>query len=756
MSGVVVASEMSYKHNYQNPDEADIHQMPEERWLLDYTLEDVVTDEVSIPHRVASKLVRLFAEGNEVAYIARYRADAHEGMSCDQIRQSFKIFNETKELNKKVEKAIANVSSKIKNEGDLTIAVERLKSAREPADITEVTQLYASARKTKASIAREMGLEDVAQAILDGRSINLEHFVGSKPELKNLKVVEEHIANAMADLLNKMQETQDAVKRISRMETTAFLCVCCELSNKAKKWTENDKSYRLISNFNDYLNFKKDARKVENYQILAMDRGEENEVLTWKIEVAHAEKEHPGISIRVAPAHQELFVTALNDSISRLFIPKIQRTIRRLLLARAEEAAISCFAHNLRHLFWREGVTAESVIALDPGYSACKAALLTSTGSVVETAEFGLNGKNFDQRGENLLIEWVGRAGDGRVVFAIGNGKASLETQMAVATMIRFGKFGPRVVRFCTVPENGASKYSITPLAEEDLPNMPPTQRSAVSIGRRLIDPMAEYVKIEPKHLGMGMYQHSVNAKKLSEALALVVRECVSMRGVDVNVASVQLLEKVCGLNKKTAAGLVALREQLGRISSREEIKGVKGLGAKSFEQCAGFLIVTDACENGMDGPKKKKKKVASEPLDRTIIHPSQYGVARSLLSRIGLRPSDLPCQYLAMRLQGLTGLTAEEAAVRDLFCTEIKTLPPPDLMVEIRKIASLKVGEHVVGRVANQVEFGLFVDIGAEKSALAHRSNLRQPYPEVGSSLMFVIMNVDTKKGRISVKPLE
>ncbi|VDM81344.1 unnamed protein product [Strongylus vulgaris] len=222
-------------------------------------------------------------------------------------------------------------------------------------------------------------------------------------------------------------------------------------------------------------------------------------------------------------------------------------------------------------------------------YSGCLH--VTILGSVVETAEFGLNGKSFDQRGETLLREWVNRAGDGRVVFAIGNGKASLETQMAVATMIRCGKFGTHIVS--TVPENGASKYSITPLAEEDLPNMPPTQRSAVSIGRRLIDPMAEYVKIEPKHLGMGMYQHSVNAKKLSEALELVVRECVSMRGVDVNVASAQLLEKVCGLNKKTAAGLVALRERMGRIQSREEMKGVKGLGAKSFEQCAGeFLII--------------------------------------------------------------------------------------------------------------------------------------------------------------------
>ncbi|VDO42539.1 unnamed protein product [Haemonchus placei] len=209
-------------------------------------------------------------------------------------------------------------------------------------------------------------------------------------------------------------------------------------------------------------------------------------------------------------------------------------------------------------------------------------------GSVVETAEFGLKGKSFDLNGENLLKHWISRSGHGRVVVAIGNGKASFETQMAVAEMIRSGKFMPKDVKFCTVPENGASKYSVTPLAEQDLPNMPPTQRSAVSIGRRLIDPMAEYVKIEPKHLGMGMYQHSVNTKRLSETLELVVRECVSMRGVDVNLASVQLLEKVCGLNKKTAAGLVALREKMGRIQSREDIRKVKGLGMKSFEQCAG------------------------------------------------------------------------------------------------------------------------------------------------------------------------
>ncbi|XGW19106.1 hypothetical protein V3C99_003151, partial [Haemonchus contortus] len=728
--------------------------MKDESWLLNYTLEDVVVDETAVPYRVASKLVKLFSEGNEVAYIARYRGDAHEGMSCDQIRQSFKVFMEAKELNKKVEKAIANVSTKIKSTADLQVALEQLKDARESADVLEVTHLYASARKTKAAIARELGLEEVAKVILQGQCVNLSRIVGSKPELKDMKTVVENVANALADLLNKLPETLEVVKKTSKMETGALLSVCCELSNKAKKWTEKDQSYRLLSNFNDYFNFKRDVRRVESYQILAMERGEEKGVLTWKVEVANADQLHPGHKLRIAPVHLDMFHSAFKDSINRLFIPKIQRLVRRQLLFRAEQTAISCFAHNLRQLFWREGVVAETVIALDPGFSACKAALLTSVGSVVETAEFGLKGKSFDRNGENLLKHWISRSGHGRVVVAIGNGKASFETQMAVAEMIRSGKFMPKDVKFCTVPENGASKYSVTPLAEQDLPNMPPTQRSAVSIGRRLIDPMAEYVKIEPKHLGMGMYQHSVNTKRLSETLELVVRECVSMRGVDVNLASVQLLEKVCGLNKKTAAGLVALREKMGRIQSREDIRNVKGLGMKSFEQCAGFLTVNIDSESCSDGPVNKKKKLCTEPLDKTIVHPSQYHSARKLLSRVGLTPSDLPCHDLQQKLRDLTNLPNEENAVRDLLCTDIKTLPPPDLMTDIRRIGSLKVGEEVIGRIMNQVEFGLFVDIGAEKSALAHRSTLCRPYPEVGTSLMFIITNVDEEKGRIAVRP--
>ncbi|KJH45281.1 hypothetical protein DICVIV_08657 [Dictyocaulus viviparus] len=251
--------------------------------------------------------------------------------------------------------------------------------AREPADITEITQLYSSTRKTKATVAREMGLEEVAQGMLSGKTFNLSQLVGSRKELNNLETVEINIRNLMADLMNRMPETLDTVKAIAGMETKVHLSVQCGLSNKAKKWTLSDSSYRLISNFNDYVDFKKDVRRIENYQILAMQRGEECDVLTWKIDVACTEKEHPGHGLRIAPSHRDLFQAALKDSLSRFFIPKIQRTIRRSLISRAEEAAISYFALNLRHLFWREGVNSAFVIALDPGFSACKAAFLAPT-----------------------------------------------------------------------------------------------------------------------------------------------------------------------------------------------------------------------------------------------------------------------------------------------------------------------------------------------------------------------------------------
>uniref|UniRef100_A0A1I7WS15 S1 motif domain-containing protein n=1 Tax=Heterorhabditis bacteriophora TaxID=37862 RepID=A0A1I7WS15_HETBA len=478
--------------------------MSSDEWVLDCSLHELIADEVSIDYSIAGRVVELFNDGNEVAYVARYRKDACGDMTCDQLRRAFKTFNEAKELNKKVGKAIANLTTKIKSENEQKQAIKGLKSARELADVCDITQLYASGRKTKADKARELGLEDVSRDILNGGIVEMSRLVNRSIGLKDIETVEENVVYIIAELLNKMSETIELVKKMlgitqnlknvlvlniyicsyilvlfrSHLDSNAVIFVSCELSSKAKKWTVIDKEYSLITHFKDYTKFNRNIQNVENYQVLAMDRGEDKGVLTWKIEVKDIGREHPGKRLRIGKPHINLVQKALKDSISRLFIPKIQRSVRRFLLARAEQAAITCFSRNIGQLFAQEGIQLYNIIALDPGFSACKAAFLAPNGSVLETAEFKLCGHLFDMKGSTILRRWADHSKPG-LLIAIGNGKASLETQFAVSVMIKEGKFGKADVKFCVVPENGASKYSITPLAENELPHLPPTQRSA-------------------------------------------------------------------------------------------------------------------------------------------------------------------------------------------------------------------------------------------------------------------------------------
>ncbi|CAD6184518.1 unnamed protein product [Caenorhabditis auriculariae] len=727
-------------------------------WVLDKSISEFIEEEVAIDLPRAAKIVNLFKEGNEVAYVARYRGDVHGNMTCEQLRRAFEVFNEANNLNKKALKALNSIEAKIENSEEKQAVLSMIKACSDSNDITEVTKMYSSGgKKTKAAQARELGFEEVAREIIRGAHVDLARYVGEQTD--SLEKVMEQVKISLADLLNKLQETVEAAKRISKLETRVRLIITAAVAPKTKKALEkgDGTAQEAVDHFKQYLEFKKEARWVQNYQILALERAEEREALAWKVEVngEDAKREHPTTRTRVHPAHVNLFHDAVEYSIAKLFIPKVQRATRRFLIGRAEQAAIQCFSRNVGQLFARSAVPPSHIVALDPGFSACKAAFLSPTGAVIATDEFGLRNKGFDPKGVGLLRKWAessrqGSSASSNLLIAIGDGKASYETQCAVADMIKRKDFGPTLdVSFCVVPENGASKYSITDLAEEDLPGMPPTQRSAVSIGRRVIDPMGEYVKIEPRHLGMGMYQHSVNTGKLTEALEQAVRERVSMRGVNVNSASEHLLRYVCGLNKKTAAGVVALREKLGRISSRSELLQVKGLGKTSFTQCA-------------EPPKKKAKKCSTEsdwnPLDGTIVHPDQYELAKSVLNKVGLDWSnfDPNSNELVNRLIGFNEFKDEERIVVELFCTKPHTLPPPPFMKEVRKMASLRVGETVIGRIVNQTDFGLFVDIGVEKSALAHKSKLVAPYPEVGSSVNFRIESVDTSRGRIGIVPLD
>ncbi|CAJ0946627.1 unnamed protein product, partial [Mesorhabditis belari] len=730
--------------------------------FVDWSVGDLVAEQCGLDRDQARRVCKLFDEGCEVPFVARYRVTQTGHMTCEEVRKSFEAYKNAKELEKKVTKAITQIRSK--TEGDeLRKAIEALNQARDSSEILSVTKQFAEKKTTKAGVAKELGLEPAAIEIFNGKSLNLMRFVDKK-DLKDLKTIEGHLSNLLAHIINKQTKTTEVVQKISHLETKARIFVQGQLSAKAKKAVNGDGLYEQIANFQSYINFSAGVLQIHNHQILALERGEERGVLTWSLKIDNPLQEHPLRFWKVHQNHVQLFQNALNDSVTRLFEPRLQRAVRRFLVQRAERAAIECFARNLRQLFAQSPLIGYHIIALDPGYKMCKLAFLSPLGEVIDTFETPFRGGEFTKECLQRIGEWCHRVHGKQTAIAIGNGAASKETQQAVARFIK-EKRGSGL-RFCVVPENGASKYSVTPLAEEELPKLPPTLRSAVSIGRRLLDPMGEYVKIEPQHLGLGMYQHSVSEKRLAEALRESVREAVSLRGVNVNKASVQLLQQVCGLNKTTAAGIVSLRKK-EPIGSREALRKVKGLGEKAFEQCAGFLIIDQKDlsdgnrgedEGNGEEPVKKRKKIEksmksgeTDPLDATMVHPSQYEMAKRLLNLANVEASEILMKDAKDTLKRLTNLSEDEQVVRDLMLAEQELTPPPPLQKEIRSIGSLQVGETFWGRVQNNTDFGTFVDVGAERDGLIFGT--KDSPPPIGSMLRVTISGVDLQRGRVQLR---
>lgn len=711
-------------------------------WILDRDLVEFIADEADIPIRNAKNIANLFEKENEVAYVARYCVKEHGGMSCEQLRKAHHTFQTVLELNKKAVKAIATIIPKVEGEDSKEEVRKLIKASMEPSDLVEISKMFSTgARVTKAGKARQLGFDQVAKEILAGNRISFRDFVGKS--VKNEKEAHEHVKNLLADELNT-KEVMEAARNIAKGQTKIMMKVISGLTTAAKKKEkEQDREFlKERSHFDKYVNFQTTVDRVQNFEILALNRAEEKGLVTWKIDVDERQAKylHPGNKIRVHAQHVGIFQEALSQTITKQFIPKIQRMVKKILFAKAEESAIDCFAANLKNLFNTEPVPPSHVIALDPGFSACKAAFLAPSGAVLATKQFKLNGRTFDRDGRKTIEEWTAQ---GDVLIVIGNGKASFETQTAVADLIRGGVDA----QFCVVSEAGASKYSITELAEQDLPGMPPTERSAVSLGRRLLDPMAELVKVEPKHLGVGMYQHSVNPIKLTKTLEQVVGECVSMRGVDLNTASIHLLRYVCGLNKTTAKGVIDLREKQGRIESREQLKLVKGLGEKSFEQCAGFLLINEPTRLDEEPPRKKKKKEAWNWLDSTIVHPSQYQVAQRILERVGKYDSIENLQEHAPEMQ-----SEEEQEVFNLLISKTKLVPHPKFMKNVREVGSLKKGERMEGIVTNKTDFGAFVDIGVGKDGLIHSSQFKGVDIEIGSRVQVIVFKVELDKGKLSL----
>ncbi|EFO23916.2 transcription accessory protein [Loa loa] len=731
--------------------------------FVQWTVDEFIALEMGFPTNVARSLVQLFEDGCEVPFIARYRRHLIGDATPDDLRHAVETFKNAKAIKAKAEKLLKRADAEIENGALKESVKDALSKTMDAGELDSLFEPFKKAKKgSLASRAAELGVGEICQRLCRSEYVDLQRFVGSKPELSVLTKVEEETVHLLSHDLHRLEETQNLLQKLAELNNhlNVRLKVKSTLTRKAKALKETDKNFSLLDHFKLYLNFEKDVRFVQPFQILALERASSKEIINWKIVVDDSISSiHPGLKLKFHPNHVDLLKKAVQDSTKRFLIPSIERKVRKKLLDQAENSAIDCFAKNLRELLLTAPLKGYAVLAIDPGYSnGCKCALVNDNGDLLQTAVFHFRRLDAmrwapDEQAEELLKTLASKALDSPFVIAIGNGTASRETQIFIASLIQRGVIA---AKFCVVSECGASIYSTTELAAKELSGIDINLRSAVSLARRIIDPISEYVKIAPKHLGVGLYQHSVNEKRLDEMLDIVVRECVSNVGVDVNVASLQVLQRVSGLNKKTAANIIKYRQDNGGIKSREELKSISGIGPKCFEQCAGFLYVYNSVR--LDAPVRKKAKLLNEynPLDATPVHPESYEIAKQILEYAGADLTHVGrnslFKMLAVIEQRIKERGPEWVVVWELLSNPFVRRNAPVLLTNVVEMKSLKVGDILEGIVRNHANFGIFIDIGVGFNALAHSSTLLSVVPEVNSPVKVRITRLEMDRRRIGV----
>ncbi len=702
--------------------------------------------ELSIKQSQVDSTVKLIDEGNTIPFIARYRKEVTGGLDDQVLRELHDRLVYLRNLENRREE----VRRLIEAQGMLTEELSNsLDKAATLQEIEDIYRPFKPKRRTRASIAREKGLEPLAvmiyaQKLMKGDVLTLaSEFIDAQ---KGVNTAEEALQGAMdiiAETVSDNAEYRRAVRELTFKEGT--------LITLAKK--EEDSPYRM------YYDFKEPVFKIAPHRVLAIDRGEKEEFLSVKLEAPEARIQdwlkNRTLS-KTGSIFKEVIEKAVEDAYDRLIAPSIENEIRGSLTEAASEQAIKVFSENLRNLLLQPPVKGRVVLGLDPAYrTGCKLAVVTETGRVLHT------GVIYPTPPQNKVAEATATlkaliAKHDVDIIAIGNGTASRESEIFVAGVI---KTLDKKVRYMVVSEAGASVYSASKLAAEEFPEFDVSLRSAVSIARRLQDPLAELVKIDPKAIGVGQYQHDMNQKRLGEALSGVVESCVNSVGVDLNTASPSLLSYVAGINSSVANNIVDFRETNGSFKSRKELLKVKKLGEKSFEQCAGFLRIPEA----------------SNILDNTSVHPESYEACKALLKLTGHTLDDVREKRLGSLRNEVEKLGVEKVAVaigvgvptlNDMINELLKPgrdprdeLPPPLLSEDVLDIADLKPNMILDGTVRNVVDFGAFVDIGVHQDGLVHVSELcdrfvRNPMEvvSVGDIVKVRVLEVDAQRKRISL----
>lgn len=705
----------------------------------------ILAQELGQPEQYVSNVVELLDEGNTIPFIARYRKEMHGAMDDTVLRELEDRLQYLRNLDKRREEVMNAIEEQGKLTEELTAAIA---AAATLAEVEDLYRPYKQKRRTRATVAREKGLEPLALLLFAQEPNGPEPLTAAEkyisPDL-GVETAEEALQGAN-DIIAELISDDAEVRKLLREYMLRHSVLC---SSAAR---EEDSVYR------GYYDFRQAVGKLQGYQILAVNRGEREEFLTVTV-LTEREQTLPLLYEKVvrqgSPA-AEFVRAAAEDAYDRLIYPSLEREVRNTLTERADEGAIRMFGANLKPLLMQPPVKGKVAMGLDPGYrNGCKVAVVDPTGKVLDTTVvYPTFSEEKKREAIAVLAQMVKK--HAVEVIAVGNGTATKETEIMTVELLKAVDPG---VSYMVVSEAGASVYSASKLASEEFPQFDVNLRSAVSIARRLQDPLAELVKIDPKAIGVGQYQHDMPQARLDETLAGVVEDCVNAVGADLNTASASLLSHVAGLTALTAKNIVAYREENGAFTTRKQLLKVPKLGPKAFQQCAGFLRV----------PESK------DPLDHTGVHPESYKAAAALLEECGYTVADAGAGEIAL-LEAKVKLRGEEKlaqklgigvpTLRDVVKELMKPgrdpreeLPPPQLRTDIMDMKDLKPGMELIGTVRNVIDFGVFVDVGVHNDALLHISEISERYIKHPSEVLSVgdvvtvwVLRVDEAKKRIGL----
>ena len=715
---------------------------------MDFTT--VLCDQFHLQPWQVNNVIQLLDEGNTIPFIARYRKEAHGTLDDQVIRELSERLDYLRNLQKRKEEVGEAIAAQEAMTGELQAALD---AAATLAEVEDIYRPYRPKRMTRATKAKERGLEPLAQRIY-AQEKDSPYPIDMAAEFVNPEKEVETPEDALSGALDIIAEEISDDAGIRRRLRVIALSQGVVVSRAAKP--DEDSVY------SQYYDYREPAAKIAGHRVLAIDRGEREEFLKVSLELDQDKAMNIVNSVALkgpSPCYEAVSEAAL-DAYTRLIFPSVERELRSTLSENAQEAAIKVFSVNLRNLLMQPPVKGKVAMGLDPGYrTGCKVAVVDATGRVLDTGViYPTHSQSRVQEAKALVSRMIQKY---QVeVIAIGNGTASKETEMFTAEVLsNLPQQDKERCAYMVVSEAGASVYSASKLAAEEFPQFDLTLRSAVSIARRLQDPLAELVKIDPKAIGVGQYQHDMPKKRLDEALGGVVEDCVNNVGVDLNTASPSLLERISGLSAAVSKNIVKYREENGAFTSRNELKKVNKLGPKAFVQCAGFLRVPES------------KNV----LDNTGVHPESYGAAKELLKLCGFEEDDVKNGSLSGLADKVAALGEESVAqqigvgvptLQDIVKELLKPgrdprdeLPPPLLRTDILELKDLKPGMELTGTVRNVIDFGAFVDIGVHQDGLVHISQISNRYIKhpsevlkVGDIVKVWVLNADPVKKRIGL----